>query len=255
MEIYNGSMRTVRYFPENLSPGDSSALRELERAENEAEYVRQLQDLKRDLAHNEGLEEGHRLLVQQRLYGTNLNYNMGYGLVAPVGYYGFLPGWAGGYYGAPVLGPYGAFGGGIGGGIAGGLPGTTMAVSETLASGVGYQGPIKDSLAITMAQQATPEYAALVSRNLNLAVARVGSSPVLAKALGLPERSKTPLAYGEATAPVVLTLKNGDRVMGNKLVEGKDWLTVTTPDGGRVRVRASEVIRIDEGKGVRPAAD
>jgi hypothetical protein len=180
---------------------------------------------------------------------------MGYGLVPPVGYYGFFPGWAGGYYGAPVFGPYSAFGGGIGGGIGGGLPGTTMAVSDTLATGVGYQGPVKDALAITLAAQATPEYATAVSRDLNMAVARVGSSPVLAKALGLPERSKTPLAYGETTAPVVVTLKNGDRVLGNKLEEGKDWLTITTPDGGRTRVRASEVVRIDEGKGVRPAAD
>src|SRR5262249_55295201 len=57
MEIYNGADRVVRYYGQNVSPGEESAIRDLERAENEVIYARGLQALKQEYIANERLME------------------------------------------------------------------------------------------------------------------------------------------------------------------------------------------------------
>src|SRR3954449_5719114 len=69
MEINNGLDRTVRYFGQNLSPGEDSTLKEMERAENEAIYVQNLQELKKQYVIGERVEEVNRRYVQHQLYG------------------------------------------------------------------------------------------------------------------------------------------------------------------------------------------
>src|SRR5436309_545657 len=53
MEIQSGPNRTVHYFSESGSPGELSALRDLERSENELSYVDNLQALRRQYITNE----------------------------------------------------------------------------------------------------------------------------------------------------------------------------------------------------------
>jgi hypothetical protein len=71
-------------------------------------------------------------------------------------------------------------------------------------------------------------------------------------AAGLPDGKVKPAAGAEG-GPVTLTLTSGEKVYGTKLTEGKDWYTLETRDGGSIRIRASEVKRVDLAKGVRPA--
>jgi hypothetical protein len=261
MEINSGGNQKVRYFGRNISPGESSALRDLERSENELSFVRTLQDLKREYVANEQQTEAIRAQAQQELYGRYL----------AAGGYGFGGSFAGldsnllaaynlgGYFG---LGSYSALGGvyspafaglGYGRGYAGLLG--AGAVGSALAYGVGTDDPIKDSLASVIAQQATPQYAAAVDRNMDRAVAQIGASPKISVALGLPDANKRPgsfirpaAAEAEPTDPVVVTLKDGTVLRGSKVDDGKDWVTVITRSGRKTRVRPSEVIRIDEAR-------
>jgi hypothetical protein len=144
--------------------------------------------------------------------------------------------------------------------VAGGL-GDVTNYTQSLAFGMGYEGPIKYDMARTMAEQATPEYATSVERSLDRAVARVASSPSIRVVLGLPDPGKDGRAYIRPvgvgmSAPVTVVLKDGGRIMGEKLSETKEWITVTTKEG-KERVRPSEVMRIIESKpsGVRPATE
>jgi hypothetical protein len=267
MEIYNGGSITVRYFGVGVSPVDRSSLRELEIAENETGFVQDVMALKRQYVRDEHSLEAQRTRLLRDLYSSAMIQNSPtlYGPITtgfatfPSGNlfsvpYGALTGW-GGYFGAPLTGLYGGYGaynvlGLAGSGLAGGYgPG----------GGVG-SGAIKDAMAGTIANQATAEYAMTVDKLRDRALVRAGSSPTLRVALRLPDRDKTPSAYrmaaAEDTAAVVVTLKGGDRVLGTKMQETKDWFIITTLEGKKVRVRPAEVIRVDEGKGgVRGAAD
>jgi hypothetical protein len=257
MEINNGATQKVRYYSRGTSPGENAALRDLERSENELAYVRSLQDLRREYVSNERQVEAIRFQAQQDLYGrymatgglgllgtpaaldSNLYaaYNLGY--YPGVGNFGL-----GGYFG---LGG-GNFGLGFGRGY-GGLLGAGL-LSSSVASTIGTDDPIKDSMASVIAQQATPQFAAMVERNMDRAVAMVAGSPSIRVALGMPSRSGigTAGAKMDAVEPVELTLKDGTVVRGSKMSEDKDWVTVTTSSGRKIRVRMADVMRIEEGK-------
>jgi hypothetical protein len=266
MEVFNGGRLTVRYFAGRVSPGESAALRDLERAENEANYVRDLQDLKSQYAYDESLLEPFRNLVNHQLYGFS-EVSGGYGgwgyggglRYGGLAYGGLGYGWPYGAlgYGWPVRATLGS-GYGLGAGY-GGFGGGTLVYSKSLANGMGYEGIIKSALAGTLGQQATPEYAASVERDLDRAIARAGSSPAIRNVLGLPDPKDggyiLPAAPG-MSAPVVLVLKDGERLAGEKVEESKEWITLTTRDG-KQRIRPSEVVRIIEtkGGGTRPATD
>ena len=109
--------------------------------------------------------------------------------------------------------------------------------------------------------QAKLEYATAMERGYERAVAQAGSSRAIRVALGLPDSSRSgryvrPVS-ADLTSGVTVVLKDGERIAGTKLEEGKDWTIVHT-EGGKVRIRPAEVMRVYEGKSagaVKPAVD
>jgi hypothetical protein len=213
MEIFDGPSRTVHYiFPANASPGERQMYRDLERAENEQSYVANLQALRRQYVTGERMLEARRQIEQQQLYGWNFDRAFGAGYLggaypaAPYSYpyYGY------GYYGA---GPYW---------------GASLAVSQTLGTGIAPDGVIKQEMAKIIALNSTPEYTAKVDRQLSEAVA------------ALPADGKeVPVATHE-----ILTLKSGDKIEGRVIREDADWIVMQTAAGGREKVRTSDVVRV-----------
>jgi len=248
LEIYNGLSRIVRYSGNGLSPGEMASLRDMERLENEAGYTRNLQALKELYTTDERFLEPYRRSVQRQLYGldvTRTSYGMG-GLWNPA--FGGGLGYGGlGYGGLPAynLGGYGSAGYGL---YAPAMLGGTTTVNRSLANGVGDEGVVKASLARVMAQESTGEYGAEVNRAYAQASSRASASPTLRVAMGLRSRPGDAGmgvgVSGTETSPFTLTLKGGDKVRGTKLTEDKDWYVLDTPDG-KVKLRQSEVIRID----------
>jgi hypothetical protein len=271
MVINNGAQQTVRYFPNRLSTGEGAALRDLERTQNELAFVRSLQELKREYIRNERIRENQRALAQQAAYGDfisassyggygilgNIAYGYGYP-VFDIGYGGFRDVYGlGGYYG---LGNYAyGYGPGVGGYGLGGVGGNLAAGDYNMTD----ERTIKNAVAAALPQQTTAQYAASIERDYDRAVARASSSPTLRVALGLPEGRRredyllpTPAAAETPSSKYVITTKDGATYAGNKMEEGKDWITIYTTEGRKVRLRPSEVTKIDEGKptGVAPAA-
>jgi len=248
-EIYNGATRTVRYNSADLSPGEARSLQELERLENEISYLRDLDGVKREYVASERILEPHRRLVQQALYGVNVtgtSYTGYSGGAYPTGVRG--AGWGGYGYG------YGGYGDSI---TSGG--GTT--VNRSLSNGVGYEGALKTALATTIAGQATAEYALAVSSASDRALVRASGSPTLRVAMGLPAdgRGRADGAFrpvaGEVESPVTLTLASGEKVRGTRMDEKGNWIIVTLSGGRQLRLRESEVVRIETApSGTKPAA-
>jgi hypothetical protein len=236
MEVFNGPRMNVRYYPINLSPSEASTLRDLELAENESIYMTDLMELKGQYAVGERLMEVRRRMVQERLYGRSITRTS----------YGF----AGSFLGINNLGIVGPAGLGfpilgLGFTAAGG---SENSVTLSLADGVGDEGAIKPALAETMAEQATLDYALSVNKALDRAVVQASYSPRVRAALGYPDPTKIkPAEFENGDAGVVVTLKDGEKIVGTKLEENKEWTTVTTKSGRKIRVRPSEVQRIEEG--------
>jgi hypothetical protein len=259
MEINNGLTQTVRYHGQSLSPGEESTLREMERAENEMLYVRNLEELKKQYVIGERIEETNRRYVQHLLYGQNFFQSYGpWGFVGPVN--ATFGGFGGFGVGGFPYGAYAAYGNNLySGGIGfGGYGGSAYGTSRTLAVGVGDEGRLKTAMSPVIASQATPEYAAAALQAYDQVSARMADSPVLAKALPNPNG----LVLANAEQPSVrLTLKDGDKIEGFGLTETKDWYILKSVTGNRVnqtRVRQSEVVRIETGQlktpsGIRPA--
>jgi hypothetical protein len=252
MEIYEGPNRTVRYFGLGASPGERAALNDLERAENEMDYVNKLQDLRRLYVNNEITLQPQRLYVQEQLYGTQISYgrtdlNAGYGY----GYGGGGWGWGVNDYISAY--PWGPWGSGQYPGFSGYLGGASTNIVRSLANGMGDEGVLKRDLSQVIAQQAaSPDYQATAIRNYNAALAEVATHPRLARSLGLrkgdvAEVAGTPDHPVKPAPPVTLTLKGGEKIEGNTLAEEGDWYVVTTPRG-QTQVRKSEVTRIDRVK-------
>jgi hypothetical protein len=250
MEVNNGATQTVRYYGSGLSPRESNNLRQVEYLENEITYARNIQELKQQYVADERFLQVHRTAVQRELYGLNISRSF------ETAYLGG-PGRGLGFYGAG-LSPYGyAYGGGLYGGLFGAA---TTTVDASLANGVGDEGAIKSALAITLARQATPEYMASLDRDLERATVAASTSPALRAALDLPpatesrrERDReTRLVEGDVTpsGPIVLTLKNGDRVAGKRMRRKGDWIILDKMNGRVEEIRESEVVRIDREPGI-----
>ena len=242
MVIQNGPTFTTRYFAVGLSPSDQAALRDLESAENNADYAADLQTLRRQYVADELVLAPHRADVQQALYGRSItrSYNSEIG-------FGYDYGLGDGYfpyhnYGSGFFG-YGGYGyGGYGYGLGSGFAGSSSTVSQSLAHGVGDEGALKTAMAPVIAGQANSEFAASAGRAYTAALNRAGDSDAMRTALGMPKRDL------EARR-VVLTLKPGagDKVEGNLVDEEADWITVAT-DTGDVSVRKADVVRIERRK-------
>jgi len=261
MEIYNGLNRTVRYHGENLSPGEESTLREMERSENELFYVRNMQTLKSEYVVGESVQDAHRRNVQLLLYGLNFNTNS-YGASAfPGGYYGrarypYMAGmWPGAYTG------YGAgYGAGYGG--VNGIIGSSSSINGSLANGVGDEGRLKTAMSPMIAAQATPEYAAAVIQAYEQASLRATESPTLVNALNLPSARALIVKRERSAAAVAgpwvrLVLKNGSQVDGVSFEERGDWYIVyrNKDKSVQTRIRQGDVARLDSGHsaGIVPA--
>ncbi len=229
MEIYNGPARMVHYFTNSASPGEHASLAALERAENEAAYVRDLLGLRHRYVRDDGALDARRLVVQQRLYGLSVNG-------ASFGYQNGTSGYPAGAY--PYVFGYAGYNGASYG------YGTSRAVTESLANGIGDEGVLKTELARVIAAQATPEYAATVARYQDAVLAQAARSDTLRAGLRLPDNKVRPAAL-EARA--VVTLKGGDKLEGTLVHEDNDWVTLDTGKK-EVMVRTSEVVRVERDK-------
>jgi hypothetical protein len=243
MEIYEGPNRTVHYFAG--SPGEQSMLNDLGRAENEMDYLNQLQALRRQYVASERSFEPMRRYVQEQLYGTSINFSRS-DTVGGFGYGGY------GYGTYPYVYPYAYGGYGYPGAFSASVGNSSTSITRNLSVGVGDEGRMKDALVGVIAQQAlSPEYYQAVSRGYNAALHRVASSDRLAEALHLDRKKILPAEGTPDTTPPkpgtsIVTTKSGDRVEG-KLTEDGDWYVI---DSGKTetRVRKTEVIRIDKVK-------
>jgi hypothetical protein len=258
MVIEEGPNRRVQYIATgNLSTSDRLAVYDLERAENELAYVRNLQHLKEQYVNSERVLEPHRRIVQQQLYGTQQSYSSyssSYVSYMPYEGYGY-PGGLYGYYGAfspffygPFSYGYAGYPGGFGysGGVIGSYGSSTPSETRSLQYGVGDEGYMKDSLAQLIAQQSTPEYAATVERDYEEAIARAAESPILSRDLHL-RKSAAPAPQKE------LSFTKGSKEtiwIGNEKYEGtvKDdrpgWVVLQT-DKADVTIRKSEITRTE----------
>jgi hypothetical protein len=260
MEINNGLNRTVRYSGQNLSPGEDSTLREMERVENESIYVQNLLELKKQYVVGERIEEVNRRYVQHQLYGQEYFQSAGpWGFVGST-YPGYGSPYAGGFFGAyTAYGNYPYLGGAGFAGFFGNSSGTT----RTLAIGVGDEGRIKAATAPVIASQATPEYAVAVNQAYEQVMMRATDSPVLVKALRLPSpqvlaRTRERTVSFTKGPWVRLTLKTGGTIEGYSFDENKDWYIVYLDKDKNVqtRIRQAEVVRVDAGHargGIVPA--
>ena len=221
LEIWNGPSRTVQYVSRGGSPGEMSSLRDLARAENEADYADQLQAMRRMYVTGERLLEARRQRVQPSLYGIALDREGSEAVLA--GSYG------GGYY------PYGTpgfYGNGYGYAYAG----SSLRVHESIAAGIGPEGRIKEEMAKLIVRQATPEYTAAVASQLRNATA--AATPRDGKKPGDIVLAGPGSLVGHE---VSITMKGSDKPLDGKLVaEDETWTTVKTATEV-IRVRSSEV--------------
>src|SRR5262249_51503094 len=71
LTIQVGEKRSVQYIGVGLSASDESALRDLQRAENDSLYAEDVQKLRRQYVNDELTLAPHRRDVQRQLYGVN----------------------------------------------------------------------------------------------------------------------------------------------------------------------------------------
>lgn len=240
MEIYNGTLRTVHYFTGGMSPGEQMALRDLERAENDVALADQIQMLKRQYISDEHGLEARRRQVQQLLYGQSTAYN--------VGFYPQLPFIGGAMSGAlPYTYGYGYGGGGFYG-YGSGYTGSESGIeARSAAFGVGNEGVVKNEIARSLTISATPEAMAQSNRQLGTAMAKASESPRLRAGLGLGDRAIVPVANERAGGPIVITMKNGEKIEGTLVHENSEWVMVDTRTE-QLSIRWADVSRVSRPK-------
>ncbi len=235
MVILNGPTTTVHYFSVGLSISDETALRDLERAENDAAYADDLQALRRIYTADELLLAPYRAVVQQGLYGRSITRD----------YSRFLTGagYGPGSYGYPYS--YGSYFNGYGAYMPS-FASSSSVVNQSLANGVGDEGALKTAMAPVIASQAGAEYGA-AAHAYTTAMNRVGDSESLRTAMNVNPRGGVVAAANVQTRRATLLLKSGEKVDGAVTHEDDDWVTV---DNGtdEVSVRKADVVRIDRHK-------
>jgi len=236
MVILNGPTRTVRYFAPGASPGEQTALKQLEQSENELALNDSLQALRQQYVNTESLMEARRREEQSRLYGLSMNdrtsssatySGVGLGQPSPFGTPSLAsyPGWMGGWWGNP--------------GSAYGTNQVTLSqessTNQSLANGIGDEGQFKTAMVREMARQANPEAAATALHNYQTALANVGSL----------RSGGVTLAAAETTTPhkVVVSLKDGEKVSGLLVRQDGGWITIRTGDSVE-QIRMTDVTRI-----------
>ena len=237
MVILNGPTYTAHYFSTGLSDSDQATLRDLERAENDADYAQDLQSLRRQYVAQELAQSAIRDTAQQTLYGRSVTRSYDLQTAACYG-----PGY--GYYGGLGFAPgylYGGYGNGYGYGYGGSAcAGSSSTINQSLANGVGDEGTLKTALAPVIAGQANSEFAASADKAYTTALNRASSSRDLGLALGIARPGVgTPADYPK----VILTTKGGEKIDGYLVDEDGDWMTVKRAND-KVKVRKSELVQV-----------
>jgi hypothetical protein len=245
MTIYNGPNRTVRYFTTSPSLSEQNALRDLERAENEAQYAGDLLDLRRQLVSSEMALDPARRYMQDIMYGMSRDRSRSSSLSGS----DYL---VGSINGGVIGGAFGGWGGGWGypygdvfNNVAVGpsySQNRSVRTVENVAYGIGPDGVIKEALAPVIARQATPEYAAQTTKAYQDALASaVGATSRPARA---GQEVVGAGGLGSLYRPMVnVLMKGGEKIEGLLVKEDPDWLLIDT-EKEEVRVRTSEVARI-----------
>jgi len=253
MEIWNGAQRTIRYVYQDLSPSEEAVLKELERAENEANLADQMAQVRQAYVTTELVMEPRRRQVQYLLYGYNSETTAGLLTGGGIGGYGFGGGAAVGYAAPYGLYPYGfnsAYGGGYGYGYGGGFAGGSS--TNTLAVGIGDEGAVKTEIARSLAGQMAPEKVAEAHRNLDAAMARASAVGPIRVALGLKEDKggvRRVGFYTEGGNVTVTRMLEGkaDKIEGKVLADDDQWLVLDTKEGRR-RILKSSIVDVLEPK-------
>jgi len=244
MEIYNGPTRSVEYISSGLSPSEESAVREMQRTENEAAYADDLLSLRRQYVSSERALEARRRAVQSLIYGYVSDESNTF--TASNG------GWNGGFGGYPYLSayPYNSPYGYLPASFSSSFSGSS---TYGLMYGVGDEGVIKTAMARTIAGQASPEYASQANLAVQTAMARGSQSDAIRTAMGMTKKEPVAAAGFETAttgADVVVTRTlegKNEKVEGKMFREDKDWLVVDTKDGRRT-IPKSQVVDILEPK-------
>jgi hypothetical protein len=231
----------------NLSTSDRQAADNLERAENELAYAREVQALKRQYVSSERILEPRRRAVQQELYGTRISSSSYSATAARYG-----SGLGGGYYGNPYgyypfyTNGWGSGYGGSSGGIVAYLGSNSSSVVRSLQFGMGDEGRMKNALVQVIAQEATPSHAAGAVRDYENAAARAAESPILSRDLRLP-KSAAPAPGKEASftkgSKITIWVSN-DKYTGTVKDDRPGWVVIQT-DKAEVTVRKSEITRTE----------
>ncbi len=247
MVIQEGPNRSVHYIASgNLSTSDLLAAYDLERAENELTYLRNLQQLKHLYVRNELSLEPWRHYLQRQLYGRRVSsggYNATYANYMPNEIYGVAGAW--GYYGSHS--PYGY---GFGYGYPGLAYASRMAQSysetQSLQFGMGNEGVLKNAIVGVIGRQAMPDYAVAAMRDYETAASRAANSPVLSRDLGL-SKSNAPSPSGEPafTKGAKATIWVGNEKYAGTIKDDRpSWIVLQT-DKAEVTVRKSEISRAE----------
>lgn len=198
--ILEGANSRVQYVTTgNISSSDRQSLYNLERAENELAYLRDLQQLKLEYVKTERLLEPHRRAVQMELYGREIvtsNYSSSYVNYSPnrtYGYPGGLYGYnTGGYWPYYSFSPYSYGGYGYGGGALGYRGSSGYTERRSLQYGMGDEGRMKNAIIQTIATPSSSDNVNAAIKNYETAVDRAAESPVLSRDLGLKKRATPP---------------------------------------------------------------
>lgn len=235
LTIFEGAHRRVSYITSgNLSTADVLTAYDLERAENELAYVRDLQRLKQQYVHDERILQPQRRYVQEQLYGTQISYGGSSSYYGGYGYggRGYYP-YAFGSYGWPRSST----------GFAGS---TSYSVVRSLQYGMGNEGIVKNSIAPAMAREGSPEHAAFAVRAYDSVAARAAASPTLSRDLSLQKGPAYSTDHGPSFAKgskVTIWVGN-DKYQGTVKEESADWVVLQTGTND-VTVRKSEITRAE----------
>jgi len=127
-----------------------------------------------------------------------------------------------------------------------------------IAFGGGFVPNFPSAATSSIVPTSTDDSGLLRQQRKFLALARAAGSPRLRAALGMDEEAAavSPLpkvvkpAAGEedsaSAASVVLTLSGGRKVLCSSIEESGLWVLATRTDGKTLRLRASEILRIEE---------
>lgn len=199
MVILEGLNSRVQYIPTgNLSSSDRQSLSNLERAENDLAYLRDLQQLKHEYIKTERMLEPHRRAVQMELYGREIitsNYSSSYVNYSPYrayGYPGGLYGYNTSYWPYYSFYPYSYGGYGSAGGAIGYRSYSGYTERRGLQYGGGNDGRVRTAILQAITTQTSPDSVNAAIKNYETAVDRAAASSVLSRDLGLTKRATPP---------------------------------------------------------------